>query len=238
MTVREQLLLLSDLAAKDFNIRGLIDQEKVLRAVANQAKVKIDCVNVQGKEVQDKLNVCLKQKGLHELELQTEKMNLRKWEARADKIRGEREYSTLISEIGFQKRLISESETKLLELFEVEERLKKELAGVQEELRKATLLLQEETDQVKAQLVELAERRFQEEEDRTQAFVRLPSSLGKRYEQVASKRAGVAIAILSQGVCTACKRALPPELYNRVSKGELLESCPFCQRLLIPEVLS
>ncbi len=69
--------------------------------------------------------------------------------------------------------------------------------------------------------------------ERETSLVTLPAPLAKRYVQIAERRAGQGIALLAKDVCGACKRILPPELCNRILKGEIIETCPSCHRLLV-----
>jgi predicted nucleic acid-binding Zn-ribbon protein len=43
---------------------------------------------------------------------------------------------------------------------------------------------------------------------------------------------GVAI-IDGKDICSACNRAVPPQLCIQVMKGQIIESCPACMRLLV-----
>jgi predicted nucleic acid-binding Zn-ribbon protein len=67
---------------------------------------------------------------------------------------------------------------------------------------------------------------------------RIPNVLRLRYERIYDKRALQGVAFLRDGICQACMRTVPPELFNRVCKGELVEQCPACQRLLVVDLES
>lgn len=237
MIIREQLEKLLELGKKDLQLKDLKEKQKTLPAKANEAKnaavdasVKESALKAQFKDLE------LKRHQL-DLETQTERGNLRKWEARADKIKGEREYTTLISEIGSQKRAISDLETKSLQVMQDQDKVKKDLEVAQKALEAANALYQEEWSKVEADMNILAAQQSEFENSRDTLTQSMPAPLFKRYEQIASKRAGLGVSLLVKEVCQACKRTVPPELFNRVAKGEILESCPFCNRLLVVENL-
>jgi predicted nucleic acid-binding Zn-ribbon protein len=237
MTIREQLNQLLELGKKDLQLKELREKQKNLPAKANEAKnaamdasVKEAALKAQLKDLE------LKRQQL-DLETQTEKGNLRKWEARADKIKGEREYTTLISEIGSQKKAISDLETKSLQVMQDQDKVKKDLEVAQKTLAAANALYQEEWSKVEADMNALSAEQSECEKGRDAVTQSMPVPLFKRYEQIASKRAGLGVSLLVKEVCQACKRTVPPELFNRVAKGEVLESCPFCHRLLVVENL-
>lgn len=233
MAIREQLDQLSELGKKDQQLKELRDKQRTLPQKANEAKsaaqdllIKEATLKSAAKELEFKS---------HQLdsETQTEKSNLRKWEARADKIKGEREYTTLLSEIGSQKKVISDLETQSLQIMQEQDKTRKDLESTQKLLQTANNLYLEEWSKVENDLNALAAE-LQELVQGREALTKLmPPTLLKRYEQIASKRAGLGVAVLIKETCQACKRTVPPELFNRVAKGEILESCPFCQRLLV-----
>lgn len=236
MTIREQLNQLFELGKKDQQLKDFREKQKTLPQKAHEAKsaaldasVKESALKAQSKDLE------LKRSQL-DLETQTEKSNLRKWEARADKIKGEREYTTLMSEISSQKKAISDLETQSLQIMQEQDKVRKDLEVAQKSLAMANVLYQEEWSKVESDMDALSKELSKLEQDRERLSISMPAPLLKRYEQIAAKRAGLGVSILVKEVCQACKRTVPPELFNRVAKGELLESCPFCQRLLVTDV--
>ena len=237
MTIRLQLSQLLDLGKKDQQLKELREKQRTMPQKANVAKNAALEASVKEASLKSLVIDLELKKSQLDLETQTEKSNLRKWEARADKIKGEREYTTLMSEIGGQKKAISDLETKSLQVMQEQDKVRKNLETAQKELAMATALYAEEWSKVEndmnALLMELGEL----EQDRTKLTGTMQVSLLKRYEQIAAKRAGLGVSLLVKEVCQACKRTVPPELFNRVAKGEVLESCPFCNRLLVTDNL-
>ncbi|MEI6807071.1 MAG: C4-type zinc ribbon domain-containing protein, partial [Myxococcaceae bacterium] len=237
MTIRLQLSQLLELGKKDQQLKELREKQKTLPQKANHAKnAALDASLKESTLKAHSKNLELKKSQL-DLETQTEKGNLRKWEARADKIKGEREYTTLMSEIGGQKKAISDLETKSLQVMQEQDKVRKELESAQKSLTVANALYEEEWSKVESDMNALAAELGDLEQARVLLTGTMQPSLVKRYEQIASKRAGLGVSILNKEVCQACKRTVPYELFNRVAKGEVLESCPFCNRLLVTENL-
>ncbi len=237
MMIREQLSQLLDLGKKDRQLKELREKQKTLPQKANEAKSAALDASVRESNLKAHSKELELKRAQLDLETQTEKGNLRKWEARADKIKGEREYTTLMSEIGSQKKAISDLETRSLQVMQEQDKIKKDLEAAQKALAAANTLYQEEWSKVESDMNALSAELAALEQSRGELSKSMQPSLFKRYEQIASKRAGLGVAVLSKEICQACKRTVPPELYNRVAKGEVLESCPFCQRLLVTENL-
>ncbi len=233
MNIREQLSSLSQLGKADLKLKELKEKQKSIPAKANAAKDQ----SVDAKLREEKLKaeyqaLELKRKQL-ELDTQIERTNLRKWEARASQIKGEREYTTLMSEIGSQKKVISKLEDQGLELLEQQETLKKTLDSMTAQKTSLEQTYESEWALVKDSLDALNAEFAQATTEHEASLAALPQPLAKRYIQIAERRAGQGIAILNKDVCGACKRILPPELCNRIAKGEIIETCPSCHRLLV-----
>lgn len=237
MTIRVQLSQLLDLGKKDQQLKELREKQRTLPQKANEAKNAALDASVKEASLKSVVIDLELKKSQLDLETQTEKSNLRKWEARADKIKGEREYTTLMSEIGSQKKAISDLETKSLQVMQEQDKVRKNLEVAQKELAMANALYSEEWSKVENDINALLMELSEFEQGRAKLTGIMQPSLLKRYEQIAAKRAGLGVSLLVKEVCQACKRTVPPELFNRVAKGEVLESCPFCNRLLVTENL-
>ena len=177
----------------------------------------------------------LKNRKVLDEKLQLEKANLRKWEARAEKIKGEREYTALMSEISAQKRTILGLETEISEVTT-------ELKSGDEQLLKAAGARDEKIG-IAGQAYESVKELLGEEGDKLEQNIKakdallskLPPVIKARYQRIYEKRAHQGIAILSNAICQACMRMVPPELFIRVLKGEIIEECPSCNRILVPD---
>ena len=177
----------------------------------------------------------LKRRHALDEKLQTEKANLRKWESRAEKIKGEREYTALMSEIGSQKRTITGIDLELAEvtneLKSKDEKLVKASGAHEEKITSATRALASVKELLDEEEKELAIN----ENARFILLEKLPKPLKLNYERIYAKRANQGVAFLREGVCQVCMRKIP-QLFNRVCKGEIIEQCPSCQRLLVADV--
>lgn len=236
MDTKEQLMVLSEICRQDLKI--ITNREKLNR-LNRESKLAQDAA--QGLEQSiAKLNndktELLKRRRLLDEKMQAEKANLRKWEARAEKIKGEREYTALMSEIGTQKRTITGIEAEIAEVTD-------ELKGGDDKLKNATGAHSEKIqsatnahDSVKELLADEEQNLSKNESAREALLARIPPTLRLKYERIYEKRAQQGVAIVREGVCQACMRLIPPELFNRVCKGEIIEQCPSCQRFLVADL--
>jgi predicted nucleic acid-binding Zn-ribbon protein len=59
----------------------------------------------------------------------------------------------------------------------------------------------------------------------------VPPQLYRRYELVRSRR-GTAVAYTHTGICSACNMHLSPMLFQKLKRGEDLDQCPSCNRII------
>jgi uncharacterized protein len=233
METKEQLTLLSEIGRLDLKI--IVNREKLNRlsketALSEAAAQELSALMIK---LTDAKNDLLKRRRTLDEKLQAEKGNIRKWEARAEKIKGEREYTALMSEIGAQKRTIVGIETEISEVTDElktsDEKLKTSNSAREEKMASA----QRAHDAVKELLSEEEQHLTKNKDARENLLDRIPKVLRLRYERIYEKRALQGVAFLRDSICQACMRTVPPELFNRVCKGEIVEQCPACQRLLV-----
>lgn len=67
----------------------------------------------------------------------------------------------------------------------------------------------------------------------------VPPPIQRRYEQIRSRRDGIAIVEVVNGSCGGCHVQLRPQLYNQLLRMESLECCPNCNRFVFvsPETI-
>ena len=67
------------------------------------------------------------------------------------------------------------------------------------------------------------------ERDKVAASVR-PDVL-KRYGNIRMRR-GLAVVSVRNGTCQGCNMNIPPQLYNVLQRGQTVETCPSCHRII------
>jgi len=72
-------------------------------------------------------------------------------------------------------------------------------------------------------------------DDRSKLRVELvkavPPQVYRRYELVRSRR-GTALAYTHSGICSACNISLSPMLFQKLKRGEEMDQCPSCNRII------
>lgn len=235
MSLRHQLLTLSALAYWDQKKKEIDDQKKQLPVRRDRLALVLQELQTEYQKHLNKHDVCVEEKRQIGAQLDQEKANVRKWESRAEKIKGEREYTALMSEIGSQKRLISDLETRLNTVSDTLKNADKEAEKLKSQVTQAQNEVQEEEAELAQAIAALEGSAVHLYQTRNRLLSELPTLLLKKYEQVSGKRGGIGISVIKRQVCQSCMRTLPPELHLRVLRAEMVEQCPACQRLLVSE---
>ena len=234
LSIAEQLTLLAELADVDARHKLASDRLEALPVEAKKADAVVVKLRSELDSVALKKATAEQARKAGEHEAADERAKIRKWESRANDIRGEREHTALSSEIGGAKRHIRQLEDAMLEQMEAIEAADKDAAALTKKHASAVDVakaawadVQAAIDGLRAEVAGLATTR-------TGILAKLPSHVVKRYEQVAAKRQGVGVAFVNnRDVCTACNLAVPAQLSIQLQKGLVVESCPACLRLLV-----
>lgn len=235
MEIAEQLVLLAELNRVENKIREKKLELEARPADAKAAQEKADAIKSELDALDKQRFDTERLKRQAEQDTAMEKDNLRKWQARADNIRGEREHAALNSEIGGLKRRITHLENDQLELMQKMEDIEQATVPKMEEHEAATTGAKEEWAKVEDDLARLKREIDEQEGVRQKMLEKLPDTLVARYNKIAEQRKGVGVAIIKGELCSQCRRTLPPQLCLQVYKGVVMETCPSCQRILVHE---
>lgn len=235
MDTKEQLSILSEICRQDLKLisnkdnLSRLNQENIIATKAAE-NIKSNIVELENK----KFDLLKQRKNLDE-KLQQERANVRKWEARAEKIRGERDYAALSSEIGSQKRTISGIEFELANIMQ-------DMSKIDEELKQKNLAYEEKSKEAEKAFTAvdnlLSEANCEIEKNqqvRLLMLAKIPTNLRVKYERIYDKKAKQGVALLKDSICQACMRKIPAELFMKISKCEIIEQCPSCQRILVAD---
>lgn len=235
LTLAEQLVLLAELANVDQKARAIADKLETVPGAAKKADEAVAAIRKSLDDVEATQEAAEKARRAVEGELSDERAKIRKWESRANELRGEREHAALVSEISSTKRAMHRLEDTQLEHMEAIENAQKLARTLKTKHETAAALAADEWGKVDADVKALKAEHAAFAVARQALLLKLPQTLTKRYEQIAAKRNGVGVAIIKGEMCGACKRMMPPQLCIQVRKGLVLEACASCNRLLVHE---
>lgn len=187
-------------------------------------------------QLEEKSKQIQAQRKATELDLNAKEETIRKANTQLFELKTNKEYSAKLSEIENIKADKSVMEEQILLSFE-----KSDQVGAEIDKEKKVLAVEEATYLAKKKEVDEEMKQIQDrlqvlEGQRKQLIGNIEPSLLPRYEQLISRRQGLAIVpIIGGNACGGCHMDITMQQINAVKIGETLTSCEFCNRMLYLE---
>lgn len=230
--MREQIEILASLQNVDREIREKSGVKVVLLAEIQKKEEEIQTKRADIALLRAEWSEKDKQRQEKEQLLQEESKKATEKRMRMNRIKNIKELQALQREIDQIKLGNSQLEEELIKLLEEAEAYASALRAKEEELKQLEATWREKQGEIEAQVAGI-ERAVAEASALRQAITtRLNRELIERYELIFSRRGGMAVVTVSDGICQGCYMNIPPQLWNEIIKSEKLILCPSCHRIL------
>jgi len=230
--LREQIEILASLQNVDREIREKSGVKVVLLAEIQKKEEEIQTKRADIALLRAEWSEKDKQRQEKERLLQEESKKATEKRMRMNRIKNIKELQALQREIDQIKLGNSQLEEELIKLMEEAEAYAGTLRAKEEELKQLEAAWREKQGEIEAQVAGI-ERAVAEASALRQAIAtRLNRELIERYELIFSRRGGMAVVTVSDGICQGCYMNIPPQLWNEIIKSEKLILCPSCHRIL------
>lgn len=171
-------------------------------------------------------------------ELDLEQQKHQKFKNDLMKATNEREYTTAVREIDVARKAVSALETEILKLMERIEKLETQVATASPEMESRRV---EIDSQLKAWLATAAANRQRLETLRAERAAKT-QALGPEaratYERLSRMRGGFALAEARDYSCMACRMKIRPQNFADIRRGDSINTCESCGRILYFKVES
>lgn len=231
-TLKEQLLNLVDLQNIDNKINKIkkenITLENEMLKLENEIKPKLDELEAQKNELKSKEVENMKL----QLELKEKEEYLKSLQEKFYKVRSPKELNAIDIEITNTKKFIGELEEKGIKLLDEIEKLKNALKENEQIISEELKNLNEtkaETESKKRENEKALNELLAQREEITK---NISSEILKDYEYIASKKNGIGIAAVKNGICTGCYMSIPPQTVHDIRKYIKIYHCQNCSRIL------
>lgn len=231
MSIRDQIVSLEALAAVDVELRRLDEQTAQEQGVLD--KLRGELAQLEERLGRDRTKLTEMDRTRSELNGEIRQMSaqIERSREKLSRTRNERESNAAQREVEELRKLHRDREVELDKLSLLAEEARK---GIEEaEAQKAKIVgeLGGCEGDISTRIAAVKTEREAKAAERAAIAAKLPSMTLRRYEQVRQKR-GTALAPTTTGTCLACHMSLPPMLFQRLLRGDVLEQCPSCARIL------
>ncbi len=230
--MRQYLLDLYEIQKIDLTIRDQEKRHESLPARLRELEQGIQALQTQIHTLTEQRTVVVKEAQSLRSTVDEETQKIRKWEARLNDIRNQREYQALSRETEGSKRANRDADEKISQLHSQRDAIDKQL-----ETLKAQLAIEETACAAEKAVVDKAAASVKDVlasdlARRATLVPRVPKSIFRKYDAIRARRLGVGLCPVVSGNCTGCNMRLPPQLYNELQRGDTIEQCPSCHRLI------
>ena len=230
MSLINQIILLQDVDNKLFEINKLLGDlpTKVQELTEEEDSVKISLENKEN-DLKDTTVLISTNETL--LQTTAEKINSLKDKLIDGSISTNKEYDAMMETIDFEKNLLDQKESELIELMTKKENLSKEIDEDKASLDGIITELKSKKDDLNAKMEEVSEENNALKIERENIAKDIPEDIIEKYMQIYNARKGVACSEILDNNCEGCGAYIPPQLVNEALSKELV-NCGTCSRFL------
>lgn len=233
--MREQLKLLEELQQVDIVLH---DKKKALTELpAKLESLKADVSKVEQLLQAERLRLEEAERYRAELQvgIKASQDQMNKAKAKLNQVRTSKEYMATQRELDATRKSTQDREDEKAKLDEAVSQNQETVAKHQSELDALKAHVAEEERETEERLTTYRREAEELQVRRDQMAAGIRKDLLRQYDWVKERR-GNAVVPARGGVCTGCNMMLPPQLFNILQRGESVESCPSCRRIVYFEV--
>ena len=167
-----------------------------------------------------------------EKDLAAVQTRLSKYKDQLMKVKTNKEYQAMQTEISVAEQNVRAQEDRLLERMEETEILAGEQKAAEALLKSEHADVAKERQSLESERTTLDGELARAAVERTQVAASLPASALSSFEQLTRHRKGLALSEAREGHCSQCHVRLRPQVFNEVRRNDSLIQCENCSRIL------
>ena len=229
--MRDQLKRLEELQQFDAQIQELENALKAIPAKLQASQSDLARVEALLESERTQLTETQRYYSEQKSQLQTEEATVSGAKHKLSLAKNSKEYVAAQREIEQTRESAQTREAEVAKLVEAIQSKEKLLADRAEELKGLRSSIEKDGEIAHTKMAEVQKKidALQVTRDKVAAGIR-PDYL-KRYGAIRMRR-GLAVATVRNGTCLGCNMNVPPQLYNTLQRGNTLETCPYCHRII------
>jgi predicted nucleic acid-binding Zn-ribbon protein len=229
--LRDQLRRLEDLQRHDAKIQEL---ENSLKAIpAKLAATENDLIRVDGlltterQALTETERYYAEQKGL----LTDDEQQVAGAKHKLSQAKNSKEYMAAQREIEQRRESLTTREGEIAKLVDAVEAKKKLLADRAADVQALRDSIAKDGEAARARMSDIQGKIAELRAERDKLSKDVKPEVLKRYSSIRMRR-GLAVVSVRNGTCQGCNMNIPPQLYNVLQRGQTIETCPSCHRII------
>ncbi len=234
--MRDQLKRLEELQAHDARIQEL---ESSLKAIPMKlAATQSDLARVEGLLTSERQALAeteryyADQKG----QLTEDEIQVAGAKHKLSQAKNSKEYMAAQREIDQRREGLVAREGEIAKLVEAVDAKKKLLADRASDVDNLKGSIEKDGEAAKARMAEIQAKIDELRAERDKLATDVKPEVLKRYSSIRMRR-GLAVVSVRNGTCQGCNMNIPPQLFIVIQRGQTIETCPSCHRIIYWEDL-
>lgn len=229
--MKDQLLLLIEVQRHDARIQELESMRKAgPEKLANLEEDlrKVEALLARERTQLEETEAWRRQQ---ELAMKDEEAAIQRAKQRANQVKNMKEAMANERELEATRRTAKEREEEVLKLATAVEAAKQSIAQHEGDLEALRKVVEEERQKVQAESARFEGEIGDERQKREEAAARVRPDVLKKYSTIRMRR-GLALVPVKNGTCQGCNMNIPPQVYNTLQRGDTVELCGSCHRII------
>ncbi|MFH1862876.1 MAG: C4-type zinc ribbon domain-containing protein [bacterium] len=232
--MKEQLEFLMELQEIDNQLLELKQERGNLPETVERLRAEIEETGSVLDTKRDELLNAGKERRRLENEVELTKVSLKKYQDQLFRVSTNREYDAITTEIETAKTLITNCETRIIELLGQEEELTQSIAAMEEHLDKIRSEFEIHDAELQEKIAETSGIEKKLLRRRSETVEQIAKPVYAHYERIhIAKDDGMGVAQVYLGACGGCFAAIPPQKLLEISSMSDFILCETCGRILI-----
>jgi uncharacterized protein len=233
--MHEDIRLLKELQDVDYLIGELERSREFLPEMMRNLEAEIEQVAIDLKARKERLTAAQLELKEVELSVAEHKEHVSKYQEQMLTIKTNKEYDALVVQIDASKAQIATDEERSLALMSEIDALKATVSELDEKTLTIRELNNEKLKELQFQMDSVQGKVDEKEAQREHLKAKVPKPVMSIYERVRKGRGGDVVVRLRRGACGECYKSQPPQKVQLVKRGDSLQTCASCGRILIWE---
>lgn len=233
MTVESDIQFLIQLSRKDLEMRENNRLLETAPFMISKLDKEVSDMDAHYAEAEAELLKLKKENIRLELDIKDDRAAIDKKKNELLTAKDNKEYAAKTGEIQFLEKKIDKNELRILDIMELTEAEKKEVAAATEKInteKEAKLIAkkdwEDKVEEANARLAELVE-------EKTVTLPLLSERIRMRYERILKVKRDSGVSNLIGDVCQGCFSRVPPQQAHEIRRNNTIQTCEACGRILI-----
>lgn len=229
--MKEQLRLLEELQRHDARLQELEAERKAIPDKLESMRKDLKVIEDMLARERSDLEAAEKWRRDKEDEMRTEEAQLNKAKAKLSGVKNSKEYMATQREVETLRKMSIETEEKLQQFVAASEDARRKITAHTADVEKLRAVVEREDQASSDKLAGIDAQLARIRGERDAATQAVRADVLKKYNAIKMRR-GLAVVAVHNGTCRGCNMNIPPQLFNQLQRGNAIELCPNCHRII------